>query len=556
MRMLVSFSLCITLSGATYAQVVVPGPADAGRIKPEERLPGLDRSQDDKVAVPSIARTVTIPKEARSVHFVLKEVRIEGARVFTPQSLRDIYAPYLGRDITLDVAYIITGAIDERYRQAGYFLSRAYVPAQEIGDGVVIIKVVEGYVGRVEMDSDAKDRAVVQGYIDQLLTQKPLTSAALESFLLRLNDMPGYSFSGVLTPDKDAPEGAVKLALLASPKAGQGNVSFDNYNSRFLGPNEAMLSYSKSLLALQQTSFSAMSGLPADRLSYATLNHAVAVFPDITLDLTGSYTKAKPAFTLEPFDIDSDSLFFSTSLRYQWLRQRQENLALKLTLDARNSSTDLLGTPFTRDRIRAVRANATYDLTDNWRGYNLASVTLSQGIDGLGSSKKGDLNLSRAQAKPDFSKAELALIRLQGLTPDWSLLMSAQAQYASGPLFSVEEFGYGGQGFGRAFDSSEITGDQGVSGSLELRYDGWGKWHPASLQPYVFYDIGSVWNDDTGQPAHESGASAGLGLRAFSDIGISGNIGLAWPLTRSISTPIYGQGSTGPRVLLQINQVF
>ena len=170
--------------------------------------------------------------------------------------------------------------------------------------------------------------------------------------------------------------------------------------------------------------------------------------------------------------------------------------------------------------------------------------------------EKGDLNLSRAQATPDFTKAELGLTRLQAITADWSLLASAAGQIASGPLYSVEEFGYGGQAFGRAFDSSEITGDHGLNGSLEVRYNGL-KFSPSvTLQPYGFYDIGEVWNDDIGQVEHASGSSAGFGLRTSTDFGLTSNVGLAFPLTRSIATPIYGQGKNDPRIMLQIGKSF
>jgi len=150
----------------------------------------------------------------------------------------------------------------------------------------------------------------------------------------------------------------------------------------------------------------------------------------------------------------------------------------------------------------------------------------------------------------------LSLTRLQGIIQDWSLLMTAAFQRASGPLYSVEEFGYGGQAFGRAYDSSEISGDHGAAGSLELRYDGWNNLQPVSISPYAFYDIGVVWNDDTSQAKRESGASAGFGVRVSSDIGITGNIGIAFPLTRENETPVYGQNAEQPRIMLQISQSF
>jgi hemolysin activation/secretion protein len=226
-------------------------------------------------------------------------------------------------------------------------------------------------------------------------------------------------------------------------------------------------------------------------------------------------------------------------MHYQWIRQRQENLALKIMLDSRDVASDILNSPLTRDHIRALRATATYDTSDDWLGYNMANMTISQGIDGFGASKESDLNLSRAGAAPSFTKMELTYQRQQGITKDWSLLAATSGQLASGTLYSSEQFGYGGQAFGRAYDASEITGDEGIDGSLELRYDGLGDWQPISLQPYGFYDIGTVWTDG----ADQSGSSAGFGLRFATQWHLTGNLGLAFPLTRGVATPFMVQAA-------------
>ena len=87
-----------------------------------------------------------------------------------------------------------------------------------------------------------------------------------------------------------------------------------------------------------------------------------------------------------------------------------------------------------------------------------------------------------------------------------------------------------------------------------MRYSGWNAWQVFSPQPYAFYDIGIVWKD--GQPSHESGASAGFGLRFATPWHQAGNIGLAWPLTRNITAPISGGGKRDPRIIFQITQEF
>lgn len=545
-------------SGAAYA-APLPGPADVGRVRPDEQQPAIPHSEDGQIVIPSVTPTTPMPAGAKDIHFTLKEVRIDGATALTREQLHDIYAAYLGKDTTLDVAYVFARAITERYRNAGYFLSLAYVPQQHIRNGIITIKVVEGYVGSVEVPPEVRSHYVLRHFIADLVVQKPLTSKALESFLLRLNDLPGYSFRAVLS-EGDA-DGAVRLTLVPAAKKNRGQVSFDNFGSRFLGPNEASASYSMSLLPLQQTTVSGLTTLPVKPLHYATLDHAIVIAPNLTFDIDGNITKAHPGYTLEKYDINSDSTYLGASLAYQLIRQRDENLALKLTLDGRDVDSDLLDAPFTRDHIRALRANANFDVSDGWQGTNTANATLSRGLRIFDASSPDDMDVSRAGAGPEFTKAELALSRLQGITDKWSLLASASGQLSSGVLYSSEQFGYGGQAFGRAYDASEITGDKGVAASLELRYDGWhmegaGSGKTVNFEPYSFYDIGTVWNDAIGQPERESGSSVGLGIRANASTVTSADLGLAWPLIRQIATPIYGGAKQGPRMLLQLTQGF
>jgi hemolysin activation/secretion protein len=179
-------------------------------------------------------------------------------------------------------------------------------------------------------------------------------------------------------------------------------------------------------------------------------------------------------------------------------------------------------------------------------------MTLSHGLPIFGASRQGALNLSRAQAAPDFHKAELSLTRQQALGTEWALVTSAAGQLASGALYSSEEFGYGGPAFGRAYDASEITGDHGIAGALEVRYLGLDIADAVRVVPYAFYDIGTIWNVDPGQEKQASGSSAGLGVRLDLSWGLSGNIGLAQPLTRAASAPLYGHGHV-PRLLLEIH---
>ena len=185
--------LCTSLTPA-YATPVINGAADIGRIATEPPAQPPDRSHDKEAAVPNHMPAVEIPKGAESIRFVLRRVNIEGVTAFDKQTLGELYAKDLNKEVNLGIAWKIAAALTERYRSAGYLLSRAYVPQQEVDNGTITVKVVEGYVGKVEINGPVGDQSVVKQMIAHLLSQKPVKADQIESFLLRMNDLPGVTF--------------------------------------------------------------------------------------------------------------------------------------------------------------------------------------------------------------------------------------------------------------------------------------------------------------------------------------------------------------------------
>ena len=78
--------------------------------------------------------------------------RVTGATVFPPEKLHTLLAEAEGRALTLAQIEGLAARITAFYREHGYILARAYIPAQEMRDGVVEIAVLEGRVGRIEVN--------------------------------------------------------------------------------------------------------------------------------------------------------------------------------------------------------------------------------------------------------------------------------------------------------------------------------------------------------------------------------------------------------------------
>ncbi|WP_457660303.1 POTRA domain-containing protein [Sinorhizobium medicae] len=98
-----------------------------------------------------------------------------------------------GDTVRVDEIFALAESISQAYREAGYALSFAMVPQQQIDGGVFRIQVVEGFVERVVIKGDLSEavRADMQAFADRILASRPLRTADLERYLLLINDMPG-----------------------------------------------------------------------------------------------------------------------------------------------------------------------------------------------------------------------------------------------------------------------------------------------------------------------------------------------------------------------------
>ena len=82
---------------------------------------------------------------------LIKTVRITGNIVIGTAELEPIIQSYVGKELDLSELEKIAQTITEEYQRRGYTLARAYVPEQEINNGVVEIAVLEGRVGQIDV---------------------------------------------------------------------------------------------------------------------------------------------------------------------------------------------------------------------------------------------------------------------------------------------------------------------------------------------------------------------------------------------------------------------
>lgn len=539
-RIVFTAGLCIVAATSAHAQsvaAIAPG-ADPGRIEKRFEQPRLPQSVPEPQA-PEIDQQLP-PEQSDKIRFVLTGLDINGATVFTAEQLSAPHADMVGREVSLTDIYRLADEITAKYRNDGYILSKAIVPPQRISGGKVAIRIVEGYVNEVLIEGEANGRAhLFREMGERIKESRPLDNKVLERYSLLANDLPGVKAKAVLRPSQNVP-GASDVVFVIEHKYIDLNASFDNRGTKTSGPREYTLGAGiNSILGLyEKTTVNWINTTEEKELRYLSVQHDEVLNPEGTkLTLSGNRSRGEPGESLRDLDQRSRNVTLSASLSHPFIRTRAENFSLSGGVTSRDSKSEQLGQISSNDHTRSVRLGGSYDFSDSWDGVNLFALDLYQGFEAFGATRNDFGAKSRARGRSDFTKLTLDVSRTQQLGSGFALVAAATGQYAATSLLSSEEFGYGGSQYGRAYDSSEITGDSGAAAKLELQYtDQIEDLGLKYYQPFVFYDFGVTHDrDPVNQKATRTGASTGVGIRFGLTDYFTGSVELDLPLTREVS---------------------
>lgn len=546
------FSAGILVSESSRAQTV-PSAAEPQRIDKRFEPPQVPGS----VMEPEVPETksYTPPADLKKIRFILKKINVKGSTVYSHNAFKRWQKRFIDKKVSLALVYRFAEKITTKYRNDGYLLSRAIVIPQKIKNGEVTIQIIEGYIGNLKIRGPVKGSKVfLKSYGKGLLRSSPLKAKDLERYLLLIDDLPGVSVESVLVPSKDEP-GASELVLTLKHKDMDANAGIDNRGSKFNGPiqmrgganaNSALGIYDR--LGIQGI----LTSQPDELFFFNGFGEIPISSEGTKLFVSGSFSKSEPGSSLKQFEVEGDSSSFTLRVSHPFIRSRGENLKGYFGFTSRNSETDLLGSNITTDRLRILNMGMAYDFVDRYRGVNLFSVDLAKGIDFLDATGPGSANLSRADGRSDFTKLSGDMLRLQQLGLGWSFLTAFSWQYAFDSVLSSEEFGLGGSQFVRAYDPSEVTGDQGVALKLELQKGIKTDWsYLKSFQAYLYFDHGIVAlrNTTAVQDDSSSLTSSGLGVRANINEWLSGYFEAGLPMSRDVGA----EGNKDPRFFFSLN---
>ncbi|WP_022729829.1 ShlB/FhaC/HecB family hemolysin secretion/activation protein [Fodinicurvata sediminis] len=480
--------------------------------QPLEVQPSLD------LAVPLERRAlVDLPEKP----YLLRRIAFSGTKVIPYPELGPLWQDLKGQAVGRGQIEDLVVAVERYYYERDYF-ARALVTEWDVEAGVLHIQVFDAYIEEIRINSDIPDVASrLQPYLDRIAGQVPLRVSRLERNLLLIEDLEGFSIDALLEKIPDNVQ-AGRLTLQVDPEGPGGRVVFDNTGSDDIGPYQAIghVEVGDIFQLFESNALTVVTNpfKPREFFMGQWQQSAPLGTEGLRFGYSLGYVESRPGGEAAELDIEAKTTLSSFWLEYPFLRRIDYNLLGRLDISTQDDRIWAGSTRIITDRQRWATLSASYDQNFESSAF-LGRVSLSQGLESLGSSDVDAFDVARYGGRPDFSLMAVEGHWHQNLDEDWSLAASATGQLAFTRLPQTMRLTLGDNSFARAYSRTSVVGDSGFAGALTLRYSLDSLLDEVKgLSSFAFVDQGYLHNDPLGtefRAAHLG--SVGLGL-AFRDL--------------------------------------
>lgn len=498
--------------------------------------------------------------------------RISGNTAIDSATLQAALAGEVGKE--LGGAELVEAAkkVRRAYTSRGYFLAVAYLPKQEIRDGVVEIAVIEGRIGQITVSvapgarfSESQARAIVGAHL------KPgdlISEAKLERPLLLIRDMAGLDVRSYIDPGAQPGTADLKVEVVADPARPLFDIGFDvdNHGVRFAGEHRlgTLININGPLSRGDRLSLRGQVAEEPDT-NLISANYILPVGPYGT-KLQLSYAELRYRLgknrEFEAVDAHGDAQIASINVVHPLIRRRDANLFVRLGYD--QTKTRDIAAVENRKQTSDMVVEVSGDLFDSYRGYTWGALALVDGDLELRNAITERNDQISGKTAGGFNKLRWSAARIQALPREFFLLVSASGQWASKNLDPVEEMSLGGPSAVRAYPVGDAPGDEGNLFTVELRHDVPGlRLFGAPLTASLFYDWGRVNRNanpqdfvGTGNDVTLKRSGYGVGLSSANKAGLAFKLSIAWPDEGTPAPEQTDQVKRDPRIYFQASKSF
>lgn len=399
----------------------------------------------------------------------------EGNTQIDSAVLQRVVSRYLDRALGFPDLQAAADAVVHLYRDAG-MVARAVLPAQDVTEGVITIRIVEAVYAGVTFEGHASNRidtaSIRRRFDTQIKPGSVLNTQTIDRAILLADDLPGVSVDGALRAGQEEDHTELVVRSRDEPLV-ESDVSSDNQGSRSTGRTRlnanlilnSPLGWGESFTAQAMKTSGTQYVRAAASVPVGVNGWRVGVNTSVF-----SYRLVAPEFV--SLNANGQSVTAGVELSYPIYRARLSNVYFLSTFDHKQFVNDSSGANVSSYASQVMGLGLSANRSDQWLGggFNSASLTWMTGQIDLTGSPNQSADALGAQTQGHFNKVRYSVSRQQTLAPGWSFNGVITGQVANKNLDSSERFYLGGANGVRAYPSSEGGGAEGSLATLEMRW--------------------------------------------------------------------------------------
>ena len=488
-----------------------------------------------QIAVPAaIPDTATVESVAESgTTFDIHHIELSGNTVLDAGVVEQISQPFLNHALGTNRINLLLRRLTEAFVQRGYVTTRAYLPPQNLKDGVLTIAVVPGKVESLQINGKTVKTSVPDqstaagpqagGWVTDAGTVwsmptvgETLKLTDLEQGVDQINRLRRNQAEVQILPGQ-SPGGSV-VALTNQPgDRFRFNAGMDNYGSRATGTTRLRAGIdADNALGFQEAMSLSYIGT---RDTNAAIVSTAVPFGYNTFSYTGSISEYNSL-------IGDTALVYGRTLAHTFgwnrviERDQTGRTAFDVTLTHRRSDREvnnLMLDPQSLSVLRvAINGLRKFALGDQG-GYATWEAGLSRGMRTLDASRDAS-DITRDEAHNQFWKldgnASTQLPLATVAKAAFAYRGQLQAQWSNVALFGSEQIFAGGMSSVRGFREGIISGDRGLTLRNEVVWANAPAVAGVRIEPYAFLDGGQTQLVATQHWQYLAGSGLGVRLSA------------------------------------------
>ena len=463
---------------------------DAGALQRE-----LELQLQRELTIPSARSTQPVDKqdlEATGDTITLAGFKYQGNSLFSSDELNAVTQPWLNKPVSFNDLREVTAAIQNFYSDRGR-IAQASFPPQDIENGVVLIAILEGRMGKVGVKSDDgltrfSDKRAKEFFDIGVISNELIDTRPLERGLMLLNEVPGVRATAVFEAGALPGTSDFKINLFDTPLF-SGQASLSNYGSASTGVSQAVaaLAFNNLTGVGDQVNINAIQSLGS---SYAVASYNRPIGANgLKAGAQATYLTYQTLSSWSNTQTQGSANSASAFLTYALTRKPNALSTLKLNVEQRNYNNLQAGNTISNYQINAASLGISASVFEGSRSvlsygmtYTLGQLTINEFMqsvqDQIGPGTSGA-----------YSKLNFNFTHKQELTtlPSTSWTNSVYGQLASKNLNSSEQIYMGGPYGVRAYPLAQGGGSQGAIITSELAYRIDNNWQVSG-----FFDVGMV----------------------------------------------------------------